>query len=660
MKTITKSILITIAILMSNLNYGAHLVVPVSVCYLVGTSAPYNTLQGGDTLFFTTGTKTDICMISFTGSPSAPIVCINQGGVVTLGRGYTYGIKIGGCRYIKFTGTGTSDKYGFHVTAPAGDGVAIGDLSSDIEVCNILMDTCGLRGVSAKTDPGCNGYASRTNFTQYNTIIHDCLINNPTYEGMYIGNSFWQLGETVLCNGVDSALLPSNLVNAQVYNNILNHCGYDGIQLACCISGMSIHNNIIRWDSKTHTYGQSDGILIGGGSVGDCYDNYIEYGNGTGINYFGQGAGSRIFNNIIINEGSSGSSEDGIYTNDNTFLSGTELDIMFNTIINPAHYGIDFESYRATASVIADNCIINTSGNYIKDGGAVITVTNNYTNTSATPAMFKDTTYALLAGSPLIDAGWSNGKGITADKFGDLRPQGITYDIGVYEASGITTYPTVTSDTATIITQTSAESGGDVTSIGGTAVTARGACWNTTPNPIATGNHTSDGTGLGLFVSNITGLTSGILYHVRAYATNSSGTSYGNDDTFTTLTLLTVTTDTVTNITQTTATSGGIVTSIGGTAVTARGVCWNTSASPTIVNSKTSDGTGTGAFVSNITGMTTGTLYYIRAYATNVNGTAYGNQRSFTTSEQSVLAIVTTNTVTNIESTTATCGGNVI
>jgi hypothetical protein len=268
--------------------------------------------------------------------------------------------------------------------------------------------------------------------------------------------------------------------------------------------------------------------------------------------------------------------------------------------------------------------------------------------------MFTDTTYMTNTGSPLIDAGWSDGKGITADKFGDLRPQGITYDIGVYEALGNSNNPTVTSDTATIITQTSAASGGDVTSIGGTPVTARGTCWNTTPNPIVTGNHTSDGAGLGLFVSNITGLTAGILYHVRAFATNSSGTSYGNDDTFTTLTLLTVTTTTVTAITQTTATSGGNVTSTGGTSVTARGVCWNTTLNPIATGNHTSDGTGLGLFVSNITGLTGGILYHVRAYATNSSGTSYGIDNTFTTL---TLLTVTTDTVTTITQTTATSGG---
>lgn len=86
----------------------------------------------------------------------------------------------------------------------------------------------------------------------------------------------------------------------------------------------------------------------------------------------------------------------------------------------------------------------------------------------------------------------------------------------------------------------------------------------------------------------------------------------------------TVSTTAVAGITQTTATSGGNVTSDGGAAVTARGVCWSTSSNPTTANSKTTNGGGTGTFTSSLSGLTRGTLYYIRAYATNSAGTAYG------------------------------------
>lgn len=95
--------------------------------------------------------------------------------------------------------------------------------------------------------------------------------------------------------------------------------------------------------------------------------------------------------------------------------------------------------------------------------------------------------------------------------------------------------------------------------------------------------------------------------------------------------LLNVTTTSITNITATSATCGGNVTDDGGSAVTARGVCWSTNQNPTINDSHTTNGTGTGAFTSNITGLAPYTTYYVRAYATNSNGASYGEQKSFKT-----------------------------
>ena len=77
----------------------------------------------------------------------------------------------------------------------------------------------------------------------------------------------------------------------------------------------------------------------------------------------------------------------------------------------------------------------------------------------------------------------------------------------------------------------------------------------------------------------------------------------------------------------------GIVISDGGLEVTARGVCWSTEQNPTITNSKTSNGTGIGQYISNITGLNPDTKYYVRAYATNSIGTSYGNEFSFTTKD---------------------------
>ena len=92
-----------------------------------------------------------------------------------------------------------------------------------------------------------------------------------------------------------------------------------------------------------------------------------------------------------------------------------------------------------------------------------------------------------------------------------------------------------------------------------------------------------------------------------------------------------LTTTAVTDITQTTAKSGGNITSDGGAAVTARGVCWSTNQTPTIADNKTTDGTGVGEFSSILSGFSPNTTYYVRSYATNNNGTAYGSAMSFTT-----------------------------
>ncbi len=195
----------------------------------------------------------------------------------------------------------------------------------------------------------------------------------------------------------------------------------------------------------------------------------------------------------------------------------------------------------------------------------------------------------------------------------------------------LVTLPTVTTEAISNITDTGAHGGGDVTDDGNSFVIARGICWNTSPEPTLVNNSMGSGNGLGTFTCDISGLTSNTTYYVRAYAINSVGTAYGEEVSFTTLGLPTVTTSAVSGITPTGATSGGNVTADGNSPVTARGICWSTSPNPSLANNVTDNGTGLGTFISTINGLTPSTTYYIRAYATNSVGTAYGNAISFTT-----------------------------
>lgn len=194
--------------------------------------------------------------------------------------------------------------------------------------------------------------------------------------------------------------------------------------------------------------------------------------------------------------------------------------------------------------------------------------------------------------------------------------------------------PVVMTSDVTEITVATAICGGEVVDGGNAVVVVRGVCWSVISNPTVSDEYTVDGNGEGVFTSNISGLEHNTIYYVRAYATNANGvTSYGDEKTFTTLEkqLPVISTAEVENITAYSAVSGGNVTFDGNVAVTARGVCWSTNQNPTIEDNKATDGTGLGSYTSKLTNLEANTTYYVRAYATNENGTGYGDELIFTT-----------------------------
>lgn len=194
--------------------------------------------------------------------------------------------------------------------------------------------------------------------------------------------------------------------------------------------------------------------------------------------------------------------------------------------------------------------------------------------------------------------------------------------------------PTVTTGKVTYISTTFVTAGGTVTSDGGSAVLTRGVCWDTTTAPTIDKSKTENGSGSGTFSSQLTGLTAGTTYYLRAYAINAAGTAYGEDVAFKTLDSIdvpTVVTAAVSNIMVKTASCGGNVTEWGGDTVAVRGVCWNLTGNPTIVDNITENGSGLGTFTSSLAPLVENTIYYVRAYATNSKGTGYGAVDSFTT-----------------------------
>ncbi len=296
-------------------------------------------------------------------------------------------------------------------------------------------------------------------------------------------------------------------------------------------------------------------------------------------------------------------------------------------------------------------------GEVISDGGAEVTARGVCWSISSNPTIENDKT---------IDG---EGVGLFQSNLSDLT-QNTTYYVRAYAANSegtsygqevsfttleivddeddadddtdeevVVELAVVTTLSVSEITETSAVAGGEVISDGGAEVTSRGVCWSISSNPTIENDKTIDGEGVGSFQSVLSDLSQNTTYYVRAYATNSKGTAYGEEVSFKTLeeiivTLPTVATLSVSEITETSAISGGEVTSDGGAEVTSRGVCWSVDSNPTIENDKTIDGEGVGSFQSILSDLSQNTTYYVRAYATNSEGTAYGEEVSFKTLEE--------------------------
>lgn len=197
--------------------------------------------------------------------------------------------------------------------------------------------------------------------------------------------------------------------------------------------------------------------------------------------------------------------------------------------------------------------------------------------------------------------------------------------------------PSVMTGPTSGVTTNSATTEGEVIADGGGTVTERGVVHSTSPNPtLETGTKVASGGGMGSYIANLVGLSHTTTYYVRAYATNSEGTGYGTQVSFTTQTpgavAPSVTTTPASDVTTNSAATGGNVTSTGGAAVTERGIVFSTAPNPTIETGiSTSSGSGTGSFDVELSGLSQDTTYYVRAYALNTSGTGYGEQVSFTT-----------------------------
>lgn len=417
---------------------------------------PFNAVQPGDTISFDAGWRPYILIRNFTGTIDKPVLFINGNGQVSIDTDHYYGISIQNCRFARLTGTGDAKNfYGFLISRVSnGTGIGIGNMSSDFEIDHVSIRNVLIAGIYAKTDPDCSLTSTRDKFTQFNTVIHDNYIENAGNEGLYIGSTKY-FGQVIHCGDKDTLLMPALLSGVRVYSNIIKYSGWDGIQVSSASTNCQVYDNLVLFDSQAGVYGQMSGIIIGGGSKCDCYNNFISEGKGDGIEIHGI-AGLRVFNNIIIDAGRSFESMDtsqmkyGIYVTDVSAQQDSSFSIMFNTILNPKSDGIRFTSIKTRNNLIASNAIINPgtfdfyqNGNtgfkgndayiMLTDSQADVLQKNNYMARNSANAGFAADGYSLLPGSVLINAAWGHTKNIRFDYFHNPRPYGSGADIGAVE-----------------------------------------------------------------------------------------------------------------------------------------------------------------------------------------------------------------------------------
>jgi parallel beta-helix repeat protein len=441
----------------------------------------YSGVKPGDTVCIAAGTRGELSLKHFVGTSENPITFVNFGGQVVIQSTPSNGIFVQNSRFFHLTGSGDDNtRYGIKILDANGVGVSIGYKSSNFEVDHIEIDGTKVAGFASKTEAVCSdgsvgdGFVydydgdgrydvvNRSNFTQYDSVFHDNYLHAIGTEGFYVGSSFYE-GKVLQCDHGTETVYAPLLRGVEIYNNIIEDTGWDGLQVGSAVERCSIHHNKIYRDSHASQQSQQSGITNARGSVCDIHSNLIEDGNGPGIYIQGNG-GNRIYNNVVIRAGRDGhGSGIGIATGSNT---GNSIYVFHNTVVAPRSYGINFDNRVGDNNKIQNNIIVGP-GNYPSGdrsddldaeddsfiqtyGYSNLVLSNNFLDIDIAHAMFvnpnKDD-YSLGSASPAVDAGIDlSNQGITTDYEGVTRPQGVDYDTGAHEAvSEVLDTPTPTS-----------------------------------------------------------------------------------------------------------------------------------------------------------------------------------------------------------------------
>jgi hypothetical protein len=343
--------------------------------------------------------------------------------------------------------------------------------------------------------------------------------------------------------------------------------------------------------------------------------------------------------------------------------------VTFTTLSNvPPSVSTDSISNIAVTTATAGGNIINAGSTPVLQYGNVWSSTNNLPTINDLKSQLGTTNSPLHFSTQITGLSPNTTYYVRAYATNNA---GTTYGLALSFTTTVAPNnpPVVSIGNISAITVNSASAAGTISDIGSSGITQYGHVWSSTNNTPTVADSKTDlgGTGTAtVFNSSITGLQSNTLYYVRAYATNNGGTTYSGVVTFTTgappNNPASVTTDSIRQITINAATAYGAITSIGNSAVTQYGHVWSsTNNTPTINDNKTQLGAANAptSFNSSLTGLTTGTTYYVRAYAINNGGTSYGAVVTFTASSANNPPVVYITNVYNVFVNYATSDGTI-
>ncbi|PJJ76579.1 putative secreted protein (Por secretion system target) [Thermoflavifilum aggregans] len=414
-------------------------------------------IQPGDTICIPAGDYPNLSIEHLNGSPEAPVVIQNCGGVVRIGvnntGGYTFIIG-NHSSYFEINGSGTPGiEYGFElVGTPASEGggavngIILQEHTDHFKVHNVFINHVRGSGIVCLTRAVCSDPSTwRQNYTMEDIKFYHIKVVGTGYEGFYIGRTAdYQ---------VDNTCTPDTLYNPlikdiEIYDNTFDSTGNDAIQLAEAYYGTNlIHDNYINYPGLNGGYGQGMGILIGGNTRAEVYNNVINHAQTLPVQVLGAGL-TKFYNNVICN-----SNTDGIQIGGGEAgIEPTAVWVFNNTFVNIKGNGIIvWGTTTDTINRFYNNLLVNIqkplydkpdSGFYIPPAVSIgyqikYDIRNNLFISDINKAGFVNPAadnYHLLPSSPAVDAGMDlRSYGITTDLDGNARPYGATFDIGAYE-----------------------------------------------------------------------------------------------------------------------------------------------------------------------------------------------------------------------------------